>query len=265
MPRSQLLGVASCLLLVSASANGVRAGGDAAVAEPSHRRLTVPDGVEITDLGCFRDSRGDRVLDQGLMGQSDLTPEACASYCFNLGSSKYYGLQWGQECWCGSAGTNVDRLGALSMDECSFPCTGDSASLCGGYDSFQAFEFGALDQPAGYLGCYADSRGGRVFSTPQTRSADNTAETCKAACSGGEYAFYGLQWGSECFCGRADEDYTLYGASDACGYRCTGDALSTCGGFDAIEVFALDETTTPPPAVVTPAPTLAPADRKSVV
>ena len=43
-----------------------------------------------------------------------------------------------------------------------------------------------------------------------------------------------------CFCGRADEDYTIYGASEECAYRCTGDVLSTCGGFFAMDIFALD-------------------------
>ena len=32
----------------------------------------------------------------------------------------------------------------------------------------------------------------------------------------------------------------MYGPSDACGFRCTGDLLSTCGGYDAMDIFALD-------------------------
>ena len=81
-------------------------------------------------------------------------------------------------CWCGRAGTDLDRHGALAVAECAYPCTGDAASLCGGFDAFQAFEFGALAQPAGHLGCFGDSRFGRVFDTPHVSTDTNTAEVC---------------------------------------------------------------------------------------
>lgn len=84
-------------------------------------------------------------------------------------------------CWCGRAGTVLDRHGKLSMAECATACAGDGASLCGGTDSLQAFEFGALEQPAGHLGCFADNRS-RVFDTPYVRSNTNTAEVCMRVC-----------------------------------------------------------------------------------
>ncbi|CBJ25809.1 conserved unknown protein [Ectocarpus siliculosus] len=178
------------------------------------------------------------------MRQSDMTPDVCAAYCLDEGTYTFYGVQYGQECWCGTSGTEYDRLGALEMSECDYPCTGDASLSCGGFDSFHAFELGALDKPEGYLGCFVDSQSSRLFSNPFVASASNTAETCKATCAG--FAYYGLQYSEECFCGLADEDYTRLGTSDACGYRCTGDVLSTCGGFNAMDVFAMDDVTSPP-------------------
>ncbi|CBJ25805.1 conserved unknown protein [Ectocarpus siliculosus] len=70
-------------------------------------------------------------------------------------------------------------------------------------------------------------------------SSDNSAETCKAACVG--YAYYGLQYREECFCGTEDEDYTIYGESNNCVASCTGDASSTCGGNWAMDVYAMDD------------------------
>lgn len=64
------------------------------------------------------------------------------------------------------------------MSECAFPCTGDAASQCGGYYAYHAFELGALDQPAGHLGCYTDDKHARVFAAPLIRTGDNTAEVC---------------------------------------------------------------------------------------
>ena len=40
---------------------------------PFFRQL--PEGLETTDLGCFRDSQADRVFAKGLMGQDNMTPE----------------------------------------------------------------------------------------------------------------------------------------------------------------------------------------------
>ncbi|CAN0347997.1 unnamed protein product [Ectocarpus sp. 6 AP-2014] len=89
----------------------------------------------------------------------------------------------------------------------------------------------------GYLGCYTD-RNDRVFSGPMTSSADNSPETCKAACEG--YAFYGLQYGKQCFCGASDEDFTRHGESQECLLRCTGDRKSICGGVWAMSVYVMD-------------------------
>eukprot|EP00903_Cladosiphon_okamuranus_P014195 g13189.t1 len=140
MPRIWLHGMASCLLIATAKANGVRTGGDATVAEPSHRRLQVPDDVEIKDLRCYLDSSTDPLFVGELTGQSNMTPEVCADYCYAKGEYKYYALQNGDECWCASAGIDLTRLIALGMDYCAVRCTGDSASLCGGF-GLHVFEF----------------------------------------------------------------------------------------------------------------------------
>ena len=79
-------------------------------------------------------------------------------------------------CWCGRAGTDLDRHDVLSMEECAYPCTGDDTSVCGGRNAFQAFEFGALAQPEGYLGCFTDNVPSRVFGTPFVSTGTNTAE-----------------------------------------------------------------------------------------
>ncbi|CAM9848210.1 unnamed protein product, partial [Ectocarpus fasciculatus] len=111
----------------------------------------------------------------------------------------------------------------------------------------------------GYIGCYTDAIS-RIFSAPIIADAENNSpETCMAACVG--YAYYGLQYGKQCFCGTADEDYTIYGESNNCVYACPGDASSTCGGAWAMDVYAMDDDVTAPPATAPPTtapPTTAP-------
>lgn len=69
------------------------------------------------------------------------------------------------------------------MEDCAFPCTGDSSLVCGGYDSFQAFQYGdaVVEPPAGYLGCFIDAPA-RVFSAPFVASDTNTAEVRVRLC-----------------------------------------------------------------------------------
>lgn len=53
----------------------------------------------------------------------------CAEYCEG---EDFFGLQYGLECWCGSANDDEDvfRHGSAT---CEFPCSGDDEETCGGY------------------------------------------------------------------------------------------------------------------------------------
>ncbi|CAM9255575.1 unnamed protein product, partial [Ectocarpus sp. 8 AP-2014] len=148
--------------------------------------MFVLQGLVTIDLGCYLDNKKSRVFDQGLMDQTDLTPDTCALHCFSEGY-QYCGLQYGKECWCGKAGTDYDRHGALDMSECDYPCTGDASLSCGGYAEFHAYELVSkiqptpapstiVDEPTAYLGCYTDARSRLFSTTSSTKSSNNSAE-----------------------------------------------------------------------------------------
>lgn len=249
MPRLQSLALACLLLAATTSATGVRgAGGDdvAAPAQPHSRELGMivapVEGVESTDLGCFRDrkARQNRVFGwKNVDTQVHMTPETCASLCLGKGKNKYFGLQAGCECWCGESGVDIDKWGTLPQNRCNKPCTGDSSKTCGGHLSFQAFEFGASPQPAGHLGCFADKKCSRMFSRPPIMMHKTlTPENCKAEC-GPDYAYYAVERGHQCWCGKGNEKFDKNGPSDECSYRCTGDHTGVCGGHGAMNVFAM--------------------------
>ena len=50
------------------------------------------------------------------------------------------------------------------------------------------------------------------------------------------YAYFGLQNGKSCFCGKS---YGKYGKADqkSCSKRCAGNNLENCGGDNANQVF----------------------------
>uniref|UniRef100_A0A1I8JG20 WSC domain-containing protein n=1 Tax=Macrostomum lignano TaxID=282301 RepID=A0A1I8JG20_9PLAT len=69
------------------------------------------------------------------------------------------------------------------------------------------------------------------------RSHHMTAEFCSNACSLGGFAYFGLQYSSECFCGAS---YGSYGAaSSGCDMLCSGSSKQYCGGALRNSVFAI--------------------------
>ncbi|CAM9453825.1 unnamed protein product, partial [Scytosiphon promiscuus] len=62
---------------------------------------------------------------------------------------------------------------------------------------------------------------------------------CASYCSTISGAVYaGVEAGTECYCGSADDAYGKNGAltEESCSTLCDSDPESTCGGVDAIEV-----------------------------
>lgn len=43
---------------------------------------------------------------------------------------------------------------------------------------------------------------------------------------------------SKCWCGGDDTDYAKHGESTSCHFECSGNPDETCGGFDAVNVYA---------------------------
>ena len=68
-------------------------------------------------------------------------------------------------CWCGEAGVEYDRHGALATNRCEIPCTGDASLTCGGYDSFQLYTYETLEQPEGERVTDARTHGPHYFSS----------------------------------------------------------------------------------------------------
>lgn len=76
-----------------------------------------------------------------------------------------------------------------------------------------------------------------LFSRLDVRFPAN--QICASYCSTIAGAVYsGVEAGTDCYCGAANEDYSKNGAlaEEMCATLCESDPESTCGGVDAIEV-----------------------------
>ncbi|CAM9875999.1 unnamed protein product [Ectocarpus sp. 8 AP-2014] len=178
-----------------------------------------------------------------------MTTAGCADTCSDYA---YYGTQFGRECWCGNNAA-YDIYGEAT---CEKACTGDASDVCGGNDAMSVYSTGlVVETPSpvpdiveetpspvpdtvpgptdpAYLGCFGDSQTGRVF-TESSASNDMTTGECAATCSA--FAYYGTQYGRECWCGN-NADYAVYGEA-SCDMACTGDAADICGGINAMSVY----------------------------
>eukprot|EP00903_Cladosiphon_okamuranus_P022768 g20960.t1 len=206
-------------------------------------------------IGCFQDNKNDRVLDY-MMSSRDMTSEKCATHCAKSSDNKYYATQYGEECWCAA---QVDTR--LRKGKCDYACSGDARTTCGGYNAFDLFEMKRTPSPptdspsaptgSNYRGCFRDNKKDRVLDYMMT-SRDMTSEKCATHCAkSSDNKYYATQYGEECWC-AAQVDTRL--RTGTCDFACSGDARTTCGGYNAFDLFEMKRA--PSPATDSPsAPT----------
>ncbi len=118
---------------------------DADSRTPLWASRTVPAAPSFRSLGCFKDA-GDpsglsgRDLDGAVDSNGNMSVEQCAGWC-NLRGYQYFGLQYGQQCYCGTA---YGRQGGADLNDCSKPCAGNQAEKCGGGWRNSVYELSAF-------------------------------------------------------------------------------------------------------------------------
>eukprot|EP00904_Undaria_pinnatifida_P007443 jgi/Undpi1/3829/HiC_scaffold_16.g07198.m1 len=202
---------------------------------PQATTPTATGEADYEALDCYADLASPRVLTDGVQkGLADLTPEVCAELC---AGNTYFGLQYGTECWCGGADTDIDANG---LGVCDMPCTGDPDVDCGGFFAFNAYQYTDVivvpPTPTGItvtdLGCYEDSKGARIMGSLTTNSS-MTVELCSDYC---QSIYFGLQYGIECWCSDTTS-FEAIGSASNCDYDCGGDSSQNCGGYNAMHVY----------------------------
>merc|ERR1712126_338635 len=66
---------------------------------------------------------------------------------------------------------------------------------------------------------------------------DNTPEACKDSCRELGYAYAGVEYGEECFCGNTPPLMSTIVGQEGCDDPCTGDATQMCGGSWNMNVY----------------------------
>jgi hypothetical protein len=164
---------------------------------------------------------------------SSYTVNNCITGCSSAGFT-YAGVEYAQECWCGSS----LRSGLIGGQTPNMACTGNSAQFCGGGRILQVYTGTATAQfltaPFTSGQCVVGSpNGARALSVTQPASNSMTPAACRSLCTG--YTYYGVEYGRECYCGNSFPSQTPF--SQSCDMPCSGDAAQNCGGSNALKIF----------------------------
>ncbi|BFZ56810.1 hypothetical protein PYCC9005_003858 [Savitreella phatthalungensis] len=193
--------------------------------------------------GCYRDlvSNNVRTLPQGV-GIANMTVEKCVAACSAQGYG-WAGLEWSQECYCGTA-PPASYLGGWQT--CDYACAGDTTEVCGGSGWLSVYSDTSYIAPvipqtstdgsASYVGCFVDTSS-RIL--PGRASSNGTVDGCVASCTAQGYSYAGVEYlGNECYCGNS---LSATRAPDSdCNTKCIGDSTQLCGGGWRVQAYSLN-------------------------
>jgi len=177
-----------------------------------------------------------------------MTVESCSTFCSKF---QYFGLEYGGECYCGSA---LPSEQAPATD-CNMVCDGNSAELCGSswrLSTYQNLNYNSAPSSSQtpaisgwtYYGCVLDQGSPRSLPDDSTAGNGMTLESCASFCSGFDY--FGTEYGSQCYCGYSLNAAGVNEPSADCNMPCGGDTTEVCGGSWRLTVYKSTTTTSPP-------------------
>ncbi|WYZ46036.1 hypothetical protein EsH8_IX_000261 [Colletotrichum jinshuiense] len=201
----------------------------------------------ITSLGCFVDN-GQRVLPSKSISANDMTAAKCAANCAGY---DYFGTQWSSECYCGSIAPTVPA----PASDCDKACSGNDDELCGGSMRLNVYKNAPVSTtpvsspgqttdattPAisgfEYQGCYTDNVPQRVLTGKVVVDPAMTLEKCAASCSANEYAWFGVEYRGECYCGTQLDGASMKVSAAECDLACNGNQSQQCGGANRLNLY----------------------------
>ncbi|KAL8708971.1 MAG: hypothetical protein Q9220_006179 [cf. Caloplaca sp. 1 TL-2023] len=224
--------------------------------------------------GCYTEGTGGRAFNGKYTSSDDMTVAYCANFC---GGSQYFGIEYASECYCGSAiGNNAvlkgdgdcsmtcsgnstqycgagNRLTTYGQNGTTPFVSSSSASASGTSTSTSASLTSSISttatattsttgpaavQTAGsftFKGCYSEGTSGRALTATSKVSSTMTVEICAAFCQG--YAYMGVEYSSECYCGNTIAAGSALVTDGGCSMKCGGAPSEFCGGPNRLNFY----------------------------
>jgi hypothetical protein len=196
-------------------------------------------------LGCYVDNASNiRILSATKYTDDYMTTNGCSNFCSKY---KYFGLEFGRECYCGDALASTNS----ADPKCSMACSGNKQEICGGRSAINVYQNLAYvpRKPAEipgipYVGCFVDTAA-HLLPDKIITGDDMTAAKCAVNCA--DYLYFGTEFGRECYCG--DIPPPTAAPETECSKPCAGDDKELCGGSKRLSVYGPRVLLTPVPEV----------------
>ncbi|KAK6075662.1 WSC domain-containing protein [Seiridium cupressi] len=197
--------------------------------------------------GCAAEGNGQRTLASYSFSADNMTIDYCTATCKTKGYS-LAGVEYSRECYCASALSSGTSF--MASANCSSTpkmiCAGNATQWCGAPSflniwnntSFSATQpsAGAAGGTATYNGCYSEVSG-RLLNNASYANSSVTVDQCAAYCQAGNYAFIGLEYSGECYCGNTPPPKSQAAAESSCNMPCKGNPSEICGGSSRVSVY----------------------------
>lgn len=199
--------------------------------------------------GCYHEpTDGHRALPY-LWTDPAMTPELCLAQAVGY---KYAGVEYGIECWYGPSLWPGSGGVEPTPDGCNMPCPGNSLSFCGAGDRLTLYALpgggggGSPTQPAtvtagtsswNFVECRTEATDSRALTGAAHAGDDMTLEVCAGLCAG--WAFFGTEYGRECYCGDAFQAGSVPAPQADCSFPCAANALELCGAANRLSVYVV--------------------------
>ncbi|WVQ72136.1 hypothetical protein IAR50_001681 [Cryptococcus sp. DSM 104548] len=237
--------------------------------------ITVVSGS--TYLGCYTNSGISSAVTATKYSTSSMTAKLCVSHCSSLGYT-YAGIEYYSECYCGTTAPASTRKNS-DNSKCEYACLGDSTQKCGGAGNLGVYSIGTASSSSSvsttstsvkasttstsvsttsstaaaastsgvtvvsnstYLGCYTNTGIDSAVTATKYSMSSMTAKLCVSRCSSLGYAYAGIEYYSECYCGNTAPASTRKNSDNSkCEYACLGDSTQKCGGAGNLGVYSL--------------------------
>lgn len=193
-----------------------------------------------TSFGCWTnpDPSSAVLLDDRYNDTISMTVDSCAQYCMQRDWA-FFGLSDSDECSCGTE-ISINSV-QVSASQCNMVCAGNSSETCGGSVGMSLYgPPGSLAFQYSDLGCYSDNStiGHTLSGTSLLGQSNNSVAACASFCLP-TYTYFGVEQGSDCWCGNSIAAQATILPTSSCNTNCTGDKLDPCGGVSAIEVYGV--------------------------
>ena len=91
-----------------------------------------------------------------------------------------------------------------------------------------------------YGDCVFDSPKNRTLNGHFFTSSEMTVEMCLSTCREKGFAYSGLQWQIECYCGNEPANRFEWAWLKKCDQKCAGNSNQICGGSGAMSVYSTE-------------------------